>query len=225
MKREIKSAARAIVLDCLNVACKQVTSRRFQAAVASANGAAKVVTGSGRTALPGWLNTDIRWRARYYLDLTKPWPVPPGSIDRIYADNVIEHFPLTVGRDVLRFMYDALKAGGAVRLATPDVERTAKAYLENGDLAARHLERHRKHGYTVHHPVDLLRVTFAESGHHLGYCFDYSTLSEELERAGFVEVHREEAGTSSDPEFAQLERRATDTERATTLVAEARKPE
>jgi predicted SAM-dependent methyltransferase len=225
MNREIQVAVRAVIRDGLGMARRPITSRKFRQAVAAAHGNAKLVVGGGLVALPGWINTDISWRASHYLDLAKPWPVPQGSISKVYADNVIEHFPLAVGRDVLRYIFDALKPGGAVRLATPDVERTARAYLDNGDLAARHLERHRNHGYSIYHPVDLLRVTFCEHGHHLGYLFDYDTLSAEMEAVGFVKVNREEAGESSDPEFAQLETRASETERATALVVEGRKPE
>jgi len=224
MKHEVQRAAKVVVRDTLTAARKPLASRRFQKAVAASGGAAHVAVGGGHVNLRNWLNTDKSWRAKYYLDLSKPWPVADGSIRRIYADSVIEHFPLRVGREVLRYMYRALGPGGAVRLATCDVERTARAYLENGDLAARHLERHRNHGYTVYHPVDLLRVTFAEAEHYLGYCFDYATLAAEMSDAGFVDVHREEAGESADPEFAQLESRASDTERATQLVVEGRKP-
>ena len=158
-----------------------------------------------------------------FLDLTRPWPVPPGSVDRIFGNNVIEHFPLDVARAVLRHSYDALRAGGAIRLATPDVERTARAYLENAQLTADHLDRHRRHGFPAEHPVDMLRVTFAYHGHHRGYCFDWAALSAELAAAGFAEIRRYEAGKSDDPVFRTLERRDEPTEVATELIVEARK--
>jgi predicted SAM-dependent methyltransferase len=212
-----------MVRDSLGLARRPVSSRRFLTAIGHADGDVNVAVGGGRVTVPGWINTDISWRASHYLDLCKPWPVPVGTVDRIYADNVIEHFPLEDGRRVLRFMLEALSPGGAVRLATPDVGRTARAYLDDPDLTERHLARHRAHGYRVHHPVDLLRVTFAESGHHLGYCFDYHALAQEMEAAGFVDVHREEAGESEDPAFVGLEARADGTDRDMQLVVEARK--
>jgi predicted SAM-dependent methyltransferase len=158
-----------------------------------------------------------------YLDLTKPWPVPPESVDRIYADNVIEHFPLLVVRSVLRHCWDALRVGGGIRLATPDVERTARAYLENPQLTAAHIDRHRRHGFPAEHAVDMLRVTYSYHGHHLGYCFDWAALSTELAAAGFVDICRYEAGQSDDPSFRQLENRHEPTEAATELIVEARK--
>jgi predicted SAM-dependent methyltransferase len=212
-----------VLRESLGQARRPVSSRRFVSAVREADGDVRVAVGGGHVTVPGWINTDISWRAGYYLDLCKPWPIPPGVVSRIYADNVIEHFTLEDGRQVLHFMLEALVPGGAVRLATPDVGRTARAYLDDPELAEQHLARHRAHGYRVHHPVDLLRVTFAESGHHLGYCFDYDALAQEMEAAGFIDVHREEAGESMDPPFVGLEARAEGTDRAMQLVVEGRK--
>ena len=158
-----------------------------------------------------------------YLDLTRPWPVPPGSVDRIFGDNVIEHFPLDVACTVLRHCHNALRPGGAIRLATPDVERTARAYLENPQLTAAHLDRHRRHGFPAEHPVDMLRVTFAYHGHHRGYCFDWAALSAELAAADFADIRRYDAGKSDDPLFHALEQRNEPTEMATELIVEARK--
>lgn len=147
-----------------------------------------VNVGAGSVRLDRWINTDVVWWSDMYL--TGPWPVPPGSVDRIYGDNVIEHFPLDVARAVLRHCHDALRAGGGIRLATPDVERTARAYPENPRLTADHLDRHRRHGFPAEHPVDMLRVTYAYHGHHRGYCFDWAAFSAELAAAGFTDIGR-----------------------------------
>jgi len=179
----------------------------------------RIAVGVGNAKYPGWINTDINWPARNYLDLMKPWPTPP--VDRIFADNVIEHFTIRNGRVVLANVLAALRPGGGIRIATPDAERTARAYLDNTEIGQRHLERHRRYGYEVHYPVDLLRVTFAEAEHYLGFIYDYASLSAELDRAGFVRIMRREAGESDDPAFCNLERRLGETEAATSLIAEA----
>jgi predicted SAM-dependent methyltransferase len=223
MYTEIRTCAQAIAHEMLTAVRAPLLSRRFQKAVAAEPQLVKVNVGAGNVHLDGWINTDVAWRLPMYLDIAKPWPVPPGSVDRIYADNVIEHFPLPVSRAVLRHCWDALSVGGRVRLATPDVERTARAYLENPQLTAAHLERHRRHGYLAEHPVDMLRVTYAYHGHHKGYCFDWAALSAELAAAGFVDIFRYEAGQSDDPAFRGLERRHEPTEAATELIVEARK--
>jgi predicted SAM-dependent methyltransferase len=223
MRAELAEAARSVVNDSLTAVRAPLLSRRFQRAVATMPSPVLVNVGAGNVRLEGWVNTDIAWWSQMYLDLTKPWPVPPGSVDRIYGDNVIEHFSLEVARDVLRHCHDALRPGGAIRLATPDVERTARAYLDDPRLTADHLDRHRRHGYNAEHPVDMLRVTFVYHGHHRGYCFDWAALSAELSSAGFVDIRRHDAGESDDPVFRALERRDEPTEAATELIVEARK--
>jgi predicted SAM-dependent methyltransferase len=224
MQADVVLTARLLVSDTLTTLRAPMLSRRFQRAVANSPSPVKVNVGAGTVVLPGWINTDVLWRSEMYLDLTRPWPVPPQSIDRIYGDNVIEHFSLQAVRDVLRHCYGVLRPGGAIRLATPDLERTARAYLEDPELTSAHLARHRRHGYPAEHPADMLRVTYAYHGHHQGYIFDWAALSAELAGAGFGDIRRYDAGASDDPEFKGLETRAEPTEAATELIVEARKP-
>jgi len=77
----------------------------------------RIAVGVGDAKYPNWINTDINWPARNYLDLMKPWPTPP--VDRIFADNVIEHFTIRDGRVVLANALAALCPGGGIRIATP----------------------------------------------------------------------------------------------------------
>jgi predicted SAM-dependent methyltransferase len=224
MQADVALTARLMVSDALTALRAPMLSRRFQRAVANSAGSVKVNVGAGTVVLPGWINCDVLWRSEMYLDLTKPWPVPPESVDRIYGDNVIEHFSLQTARDVLRHCYRALRPGGAIRLATPDLERTARAYLEDPALTSAHLDRHRRHGYPAEHSADMLRVTYAYHGHHSGYIFDWAALSAELAAIGFTDIHRHDVGHSDDPEFQGLETRAEPTEAATELLVEARKP-
>lgn len=179
--------------------------------------------GVGRDRLPGWINTDISRHAEAYLDLTKPWPLNGGKVWRIYGDNVIEHFDLATGRIVLRNCHEALAPGGRIRLATPDVENIARTYLEgpNSELGTANLALHRRNGKVAEHPVDLLRVTFAEYGHSSGYCYDFAALSTELECAGFVNVARVKPEQSDDRFFRNLESRTEPFKAVLQLVVEA----
>jgi predicted SAM-dependent methyltransferase len=181
--------------------------------------------GSGRAPLPGWVNTDIGWRASFYLDATASWPPAGAGVSRIFADNVIEHFDLTRGRQFLRSAHAALVPGGRIRIATPDVGGAVQLYLANDQLTDQHLARQRTHGYRdVEHPVDVLRTMIAGAGHADGYLYDEVALRSELLAAGFTDIVRLTAGESNDREFRGLEARTGDTESATTLVLEATKP-
>jgi predicted SAM-dependent methyltransferase len=202
---------------------RPLAQRRFTRAVATSDGPLRISIGAGNRRLEGWINTDVHWRTRFYLDLLKPWPVPDGSVAAIYADNVIEHFSLEDFRHILQYAFVALAEGAIIRLVTPDVGRTVQAYVNNDTLANQHLERHRKAGYSAEYPVDLLRITFAECGHHLGFCHDFQSLSSELVRSGFSDCCRKEVGQSDIPEFRNLEARLEPSEAATSLVVEAKK--
>jgi len=174
---------------------------------------------NGRRA--GWLVTNASWRARYFLDVTQPWPIEPGSVDLVFADNMIEHVPLGSGRAMLQQAHAALRPGGTIRLATPDVEMAARLYLgEDEEKAAAVLGMHRRLGRVAEHPVDLLRVPFTEYGHHLGYLYDEASLGAELKRAGFHSVRRCETGESTHPDLRNLENRG-DEESFVQLVLEA----
>lgn len=186
-------------------------------------GPVKVNIGSGGKPLDGWINCDVVWRAGCYLDATAPWPTAAGIVDVIYADNVIEHITLDDGRLVFKHAYDALKPGGVFRLATPDVESVARQYLENGTLAQEGMARNREKGRDFRYPVQLIREVFVGAKHYLGFCYDYASISAEMEAAGF-NVKRVRAGQSEHPELLGLEVRMHPAEEATQLVVEGSKP-
>lgn len=216
-------AARSIARSMLGQVRRPIAERNFKRAMATHQGPLRICAGAGKQPLEGWFNTDVSWHAQNYLNLLKPWRTPPGTVTHIYMDNVIEHFTLHTARKVLANAYDALAPGGAIRLATPDVERAARLYLENGDFVDQALARNRRAGYDVHYPVDLLRIMFAEADHHLGFLWDEYSLSAELVQAGFEDVQRYAAGESDDAGFKGLESRTGPEEVMTTLVLEARK--
>lgn len=224
MGPEVKRLGRVLAREALTALSKPAGSLRFRRAIAHHGENLRLNVGAGPAPVAGWVNTDASWRNPLYLDVTRPWPVPPGRVSHVYGDNVIEHFPLRVGRQVLRNAMVALRPGGLIRLATPDVERTARIYLDDPAVAERHMRFMRGEGFAMAHRVDLLRVTFAECGHQLGYLYDFVALSTELDSAGFLDIRRVETGTSDEPAFVGLESRTNETCVATQLVVEARKP-
>ena len=185
----------------------------------------RIQVGASASRLPGWLNTDIARGAEYYLDATQPWPVPDGSVAYVYGDNFIEHLTLPEARAFLAHARRAMAPQGRIRLVTPDVGTTARLYLDGGLEQEAALARHRKHGYQVDYPVDLLRILFAESEHWRGYCFDEVSLRSELDAAGFVNVRRLHVGQSDDPVLRDLEDRTEPIEDRLQLVLEATAPD
>lgn len=204
---------------------RQAGEKAFVEAVGQARdrGPVRVNIGSGGKPLPGWVNCDVVWRVPLYLDATRAWPVPDNSVDYVYADNVIEHIPLPMGRQLFAHTYRAMKPGAVFRLATPDVEAVARQYLENGELARLGLERHRERGRDFHYPVQLIQNVFVGAKHYLGFCYDYASLSAEMAAVGF-ETSRQPAGQSDYPDLRGLETRVHPAEKATELIVEGRKP-
>lgn len=184
----------------------------------------RIMIGASRTFADGWISTDVSWRARYYLDATKPWPVPIGSVSHVYADNVIEHLTLAQARLFLEHASDALMATGKIRLVTPDIRGLATLYLDGPtELRTEVLERSRAQGLVAEHDVDLLRVPFTEHGHHRGYLWDADALAAELRTAGFDVITFPEVLQSTDPTLRDLESRRDAASRISQLVVEASK--
>ena len=210
----------------LNVAVRSQRARQFQSeyAAASRAGSIKITIGSGLKPIDNWVNTDVVWRGGAYLDATQPWPIPSDSVDFIYADNVIEHLTLAQGRLAFKNAFAALKPGGVIRLATPDVEAVARQYLENGELAEAGMARNRELGRTdFYHPVQLIQQVLVGHKHYLGFCYDFASISAEMSKVGF-EVHRTNSGESEYAELKGLEARQHPAERATGLIVEGVKP-
>ena len=222
--KDVVANARSLVGRNLNRIYSRRNSQRFVAAVVAARPHGRVAFGVGLHPLPGWINTDVTRSIGMFLDVTRPWPEPCHSVSHIYAEHVIEHFPLDVGRRVLRNCESGLVPGGRIRLATPDLERAARAYLEKSDVGIRHLEHYRPTERVTEHPVDLIRTLFAYDDHWRGYIYDFDSIALELERAGFIDILRVDPGESDDPAFRGLESRTDGSFFHMQLVVEASTP-
>ena len=217
-------ALRATAKALLSTVNHPIASRRVERLVRSTPPPYRVELGTSTVPHPGLIPTDVGWRARYWLDATRPWPFPAGSVSHVYADNMIEHVPLDGARAALRHAVAAMASGGRLRLVTPDAERFARMYLDGGELLTAQTERNRRHGYRVDHPVSLLRTIFAECGHAAGFVWDHAALSAELERAGFVKIERRAVNDSQDPVLRGLESRTEPVDRKLYLAVEAVRP-
>ncbi len=93
----------------------------------------RVNLGCGSVFHPDWINLDSipasdhvrRW------DIRKPLPFASGQVDVCYASHVLEHLPRSSARDFLQECHRILAPGGIIRLAVPDIESIASAYIES----------------------------------------------------------------------------------------------
>jgi predicted SAM-dependent methyltransferase len=78
--------------------------------------------GCGGNHLDRWLNTELCPRGdEIFLDATRGFPLPSQSFDYVYSEHMIEHIPYTAAVQMLRECHRVLRAGGVVRLVTPDL--------------------------------------------------------------------------------------------------------
>jgi len=91
--------------------------------------AVKVVIGSATRTYEGWINTDLP-----VLDALNPahWSYifPRGSIDRILAEHVIEHWTEDEFRLFLRLVKQFLSDQGFIRIAVPDGFHPDSSYID-----------------------------------------------------------------------------------------------
>ena len=84
------------------------------------NKRAQLQLGCGHDAKPGWINQDMVSLPGVDVvhDLnTRPWPWADGSIDEVWAKDVLEHLPNTV--EVMEEIYRITRPGATVYIAVP----------------------------------------------------------------------------------------------------------
>lgn len=137
----------------------------------------KLHVGSGRCILPqseGWINADLfdHTQADVYADMTA-LPFERESFDTLYAAHCLEHVHRRCVLSTLAHWRDLLKPGGTLRLAVPDFEAACDWYSKTKDLKS------------------LIGImyggqTHPRNTHHI--IFDRRTLTEALDKVGFVKV-------------------------------------
>ncbi len=103
--------------------------------------------GCGARYHPDWVNIDLSPANDHILqhDLRKPLPFDRDSFQVVYHSHVLEHFSREEGRHLMRECYRVCCGGGIIRIALPDLEKTARTYidiLDQLDHGATHIELH-----------------------------------------------------------------------------------
>lgn len=107
-------------------------------------------------------------------DVLSPLPDADASIDEIRASHVLEHFPYAQVPAVLQDWARALKPGGVMRIAVPDFEAIATAYMQGQPLNTQ--------GYIMGGQVDHRDFHRA--------IFDEDELADLLRQAGLTGIQR-----------------------------------
>ncbi len=144
-----------------------------------------------------------------YGDIIKGLPIAANSCDGLYCSHTLEHLALHDFRKALSNSLLILKPGGIFRCIVPDLECLARNYihkLEKGDaLASISFINGTLLGYQERpRGIKGLMSSFFGNSHHL-WMWDTSSLSQELERAGFREIRTCRFHDSSDKMFERVE--------------------
>ncbi len=81
--------------------------------------------GSGDHPLPDYINVDRKQGGEVF-----PLDIEDGSADEIRASHVLEHFPHAQVPEVVKHWASKLKPGGVLKIAVPDFDWIAQAYLD-----------------------------------------------------------------------------------------------
>jgi len=185
----------------------------------------KLHIGCGNVLLPGWVNLDcyppnnVGQAELLVLDLRRGLPFADESVTAIYSEHFFEHLPFEVVRDVMvPACYRTLEPGGHIRVGMPDGEYVVNNYVAHKSGSADDLYEKALRGRT---PMQMLNDMAHGFTHH--FLWDYETLRNVFEAAGFTELRHAKAQDSEAPFFRELDR--TDPWRMRfTLYIEGRKP-
>ncbi|GIW22085.1 MAG: hypothetical protein KatS3mg068_1092 [Candidatus Sericytochromatia bacterium] len=137
----------------------------------------KLHLGCGKRYIPGFVHIDIinYDHIDHVSSIDNLSFIADNSVDLIYNCHVLEHFKRQDVSKVLKEWYRVLKKGGILRTAVPDFEKIVEVYNKYKDLkmVIGPLFGRMDYLYNIHYNV-----------------FDFKTLKEELENAGFSNVHR-----------------------------------
>lgn len=119
----------------------------------------------------------------------------------IYSEHVLEHLELTDAERLMTDCCNALRPGGVMRIAMPDLAALVDRY--HGDW--RDQTWLRDGAYEITSRAQMLNVALREWGHR--YVYDFDDLASRLRAAGFTTVERVESGGSAQPQLRGLETR------------------
>ena len=172
----------------------------------------KLQIGSGRSALEGWLNTDISpipgsRGGPVFLDARKRFPFADAVFDYMFCEHMIEHLEYGQGLEMLRECFRVLKPGGKIRVSTPDLRFLVELYgPDKTELQKSYISRAVKINLPeigIDEDVFVINNFFRAWGHK--FIYDFKALKRALEGAGFSGVAPQKVGQSSDPNLSALE--------------------
>ncbi len=191
-----------------------VTEQATRPAAPAAD-AVLVNVGCGDQPLPGFVNLDLDRDADLKLDVRRGLPFADGTVDGIHSEHFVEHLTQGELTAFLRECRRALRPGGVVRVATPDLAEIVRCYIDPDWHDRCGLK---DYGYDwLANPCEMLNVCLRDWGHQ--HMVDASELKRLARLAGLAEPVVCATGESRWPFFRNVETRL-----GRHLVMEFRRP-
>jgi predicted SAM-dependent methyltransferase len=169
----------------------------------------KIQIGAQSNSIAGWLNLDLLPKSHevVYMDATKTFPFPSGSIDYIYTEHMIEHISFSDAQFMIAECFRVLKPQGRIRVSTPNLAYIVSLYQSNKtDAQKRYIEfsvdRYLKNSVPTQ-DVYVVNNFFRDWGHQ--FIHDYKSLEYLLTSSGFLQVKSCSVMESTDTHLQNLE--------------------
>ncbi len=193
-----------------NVYDRRIGSPHIIAAYLRNHPAGKLQLGAGPFSKPGWLNTDIDLReGQAYLDITKPFPLPDGSMHVVFSEHLIEHIHYEDAARMLKECYRVLGPNGRVRIATPNLLKFVALFQYPQSEDAKTYVQQKIAWHLWPQTADPECLILNRQLRYWAHEFVYTPkmLRASLESAGFVEVKEFVPGQSDTAALSGLEAR------------------
>jgi predicted SAM-dependent methyltransferase len=177
--------------------------------------------GCGNALLRGWLNLDCypppAGEAEILtLDLRRGLPLATNSVAALFSEHFLEHLPFEIVRSVvLPEIRRVLQPEGKIRIGVPNGEYFIEQYIA-ARTGAQDMVFQRESGNKT--PMVMLNEIAHGHGHF--FVYDFETLSNLLNTAGFVNIRRCAPFETSMEQFKGKDR-ADEWRNAMTLYVEA----
>jgi SAM-dependent methyltransferase len=142
---------------------------------------------------PGWLATDLRAAGdTIKLDVTRRFPVPDRSFDRVHARHLIEQLSFVSGRFMLAECFRVMKPGGTLRIVTPSIGFLLELFAPDRSALADRYLKWATETFVPDAPAPMPCFAFNNYVHDRGYRFlyDRTTMEWILTEAGFVDIRQ-----------------------------------
>ena len=167
-----------------------VRNRRWAIRRSAIAGLELLDVGCGFNLHDGFVRLDYHWNPGVHIcwDITRGVPLPSGSIRGIFTEHALEHLPFDVMPGILAEFRRVLRRDGVLRIVVPDGELYLKRYAAREPLPYAADDPR----FGIYSPIMSVNRIFRSHGHL--FMYDFDTLTQLLQQAGFVGITREAYG-------------------------------